>query len=282
MKTAILTVTAALLLTASPAWAQCHSNRYYAPQCRTITRPYCPPASPAPVDPYIPPADPNPGFVEPEPELPAETIGLVSYEVQVQHPINFDWQTVKIFDDEFLASEYAGQIETRYWVLYRSASSAATKFVEGRSLTDARSKANALRRTGMLIQAINPFQVQVSEEGLQAFFDEAADTAATAQAEPAVPNELQPLLGLWEAVTRDADGQLNRILLDLNEDGTAEMTVPTAGGGQVKIEREFAVEDGVFKLANDNGELVLGNVVEAGADKVVLERGGANITFLRP
>ena len=133
----------------------------------------------------------------------------------------------------------------------------------------------------MTIKAIDPFQVQYAEESFQDLFDNAVSEFAAAPTESSVPNELAPLLGLWEAVTQDASGQVNRILLNLNADGSAEMTVPSAGGGQVTIEREFAVEDGVFKLSGET-DLILGNVLEAEADKVVLDRSGAKITFLRP
>ena len=149
------------------------------------------------------------------------------------------------------------------------------------------------------MQAIEPFHVEVSEDSLQPIFDDAEQFAEVSAEEPVfasaeqpvaappaeseAPNKLAPLLGLWEAATQDAEGNVTRILLNLNADGSAEMTVPTATGGKVTLERDFAIDaEGTFKLTGGSSELVLGNVVEAGAEKVVLDRGGAKITFLRP
>ena len=89
-------------------------------------------------------------------------------------------------------------------------------------------------------------------------------------------------MGSGHPIPLHINDRVSRILLNLNADGTAEMTVPTGTGGKVTLEREFAIEDGVFKLTSGSSELVLGNVMEAEADKVVLDRGGAKITFLRP
>ena len=211
--------------------------------------------------------------------LPGPVGGVVTYEVRVQHPLSFDWRTVKSFDSETLAAEYARQIENRYWVVYGNS---PVQFLEAANQADARSKANALQRAGTYVKAVAPIQVQVGEESFQALFDDAAQPALAGPA-PQVPNELQPLLGLWEAATQNADGQVSRILLNLNGDGTADLTVPTAAGGEVKIKRDFAIDDdGIFKLTGGPQDLVLGEVVEAGAEKVVLDRNGAKVTFLRP
>lgn len=292
-----LAVTAAMLLTVSAASAQCSKSprtvRNYrpAPTYPTVYQPaptpshtvytsvsyassvqvVTPPSQGRPVNPI--PVNPSP-VVQPE----ADPAGLVTIDVQVQHPLTFAWQTVKSFDDAALANQYAAEIENRHWVVYQQSST--TKYIEASSLASARSKASTLRSTGAKIKAIDRIQVQLTEESFQSIFDDVANEVAAAAPSP-VPNELQPLLGLWEAVTKTADGQINRILLDLHADGTADMTVPTASGGEVKINREFAVEQSVFKLKGTS-ELVLGEVKEAGADKVVLDRNGSLITFLRP
>ena len=284
-----LTTVAVVLFAASTVWGQCRGNSYPVP-CYS-PKPYCPLSDPGP------PVG-EPPFGEPI----SEPFGTVDYEVQVQHPLTFAWQVVKTFPDEEAAYDYAAQIENRYWVLYRGRSD-GTKFIEARNVSDARSKATALRRAGAIVQAIEPFQVEVGEESLQPIFDDAEQFAEISAEEPVfasaersvaqplagppaaaeVPNELAPLLGLWEAATQDAEGNVTRILLNLNADGTAEMTVPTATGGKVTLEREFAIDaEGTFKLTGGSSELVLGEVLEAGADKVVLDRSGARITFLRP
>ena len=67
-----------------------------------------------------------------------------------------------------------------------------------------------------------------------------------------------------------------------NASDVYSLNVPTSGGGTAKIQRDFAVVDGVFKLTNRSTELVLAAVVKAGAEEVVLNRGGSDITFLRP
>lgn len=273
---ATLLCIASLLIVVSSASAQCRKNcpPSYRPVHRPVYRPSHPIETPPPADDPI--LDPEPGD---DLGLPPAANG-VTYEVQVQHPLRFDWQTVKTYEDESAAEQYVDQIKGRYWVVYTVGSN--QQYLEGKSLADARSRTGTLLQTGAKVQAIKPIQIQIVEESFQNVFDEAIGGATPAAEASTVPNELQPLLGLWEAVPRDASGHVQRILLDLHKDGTAEMTVPTVGGGETKIERDFAVVDGIFKLTNDTGEIVLGSVVEAGAEKVVLDRKGAKLTFLRP
>lgn len=282
-----LTTAAILLIATTSSWAQCSGGGVgtivptYQPTSYSdlYTCPISTPTYGEPI-PTVEPFEEEPldeGFFEEAagPQSPVE------YEVRVQHPVSFAWKTIKIFADPELADAYATQIESRYWVLYGDRG-AKPKYLEAGSLTEARSTAKTLRRSGAAIKSIDAFQVEVAEESLQDIFDGAIAEGPATSVVSKVPNELQPLLGLWEAVTKTADGQLSRILLNLNADGTAEMTVPTAAGGEVKINREFAVAEGEFKLTDGESELVLGGVLEAGAEKVVLDRNGAKITFLRP
>ena len=121
--TTISTVIVTLLFVASTASAQCSTSRCTtpsyqpAPQYQPITTypTYYPPiVEPAPIEPPI-------DEIEPEPSDEG-LFGVVSLEVQVQHPLTFAWQTVKTFDDELLADAYTAQIESRYWVIYTTQS----------------------------------------------------------------------------------------------------------------------------------------------------------------
>lgn len=238
-------------------------------------------------------------FVDEESDL---EVKAVECEVQVQHPLTFEWITVQSFGDEEQAQAYQERIEQRYWVLHRSNGSRQTSFQEAYSRSDANSRTASLRRAGNAILDVKPVVAQVVELSLLPLLDSApllddepeqfdADLAGGAASEesgsfqetaPAAPNDLEALLGLWEAATRDADGNAQRLLLNLNADGSAELTVPTAGGGETRIERSFQIEDGAFKLVDGASELVLGNLIEADADRVVLERPEGRITLTRP
>lgn len=286
---------AALMLTTPNASAQCSSNRScptggYRPTVPTYQpQNYYPPApvhqpiatTPCNTDP-LPDFEPSPTDVPNLQEQFASTgvaPNLVTIEVQVQHPLDFQWKTVKAFDEFQLAQDYKAQIEGRYWIVYTARGK--TKILEAANASDARSKTGALRSTGASIKSVTEMQIQFAEESFQTLFDDVVAGIDEGRENSKVPNELQPLIGLWEAATMNANGEVNRILLNLNGDGTAEMTVPSAGCGQVSIEREFAVEEGVFKLTGET-DLILGEVLEAGPEKVVLNRTGSKITFLRP
>lgn len=209
---------------------------------------------------------------------------VVECEVQVQHPLTFAWKTVKTFDDELTAEEYKAQIENRCWVIYQPAGTTQPKFLEAKNRGDASSKATALRSAGAKINKIEQVQALVSEKPLQPLFeDEAAlEVAITEFATPKVPNDIEPLLGLWEAVTMNAEGEVQKLLLDLNPNGDAKLTAPTAAGGQATLQRPFAIEDGLFKLGEGEDEMILGEVLSADADEVVLAREEGEITFTRP
>lgn len=109
-----------------------------------------------------------------------------------------------------------------------------------------------------------------------------AAPVATDAAAPAVRPELQPLLGLWETETADANGNRSKVTLDLKNDGTATMTVNAGQVGPISLSRKFDVADGNFNLIDKGNKVALGAVVSADKDKVVLKRGENEITFLRP
>ncbi len=109
-----------------------------------------------------------------------------------------------------------------------------------------------------------------------------AAPVATDAAASAVRPELQPLLGLWETETADANGNRSKVTLDLKNDGTATMTVNAGQVGPISLSRKFEVADGNFNLLDGGNKVALGSVVSANKDKVVLKRGENEITFLRP
>lgn len=99
--------------------------------------------------------------------------------------------------------------------------------------------------------------------------DAAAPTAA-----PPVSPELQPLLGLWVNENSAADQAIAKI--NLNSDGSATVTVNTALG-QTEVTKPFTLEDNTFRLDGSD----FAKVISADANKVVLEAGGTNLTFVR-
>ncbi|MGH7127675.1 MAG: hypothetical protein ACREIV_03840, partial [Planctomycetaceae bacterium] len=105
---------------------------------------------------------------------------------------------------------------------------------------------------------------------------------AAAAPAPAVNPELLPIMGLWETVTVDETGRENTLRVNLEPTGDATVTVDAAGIGPVTLKRKFAVQDGNFNLIDGQDVLTLGKVVSANKDQVVMERDGAQLTFVRP
>ena len=105
---------------------------------------------------------------------------------------------------------------------------------------------------------------------------------AQSDTESAVDNALLPLMGLWQAVTKDAEGQTQRVLLNLEATGFATLTIPNADGGDTSINRKFAVENDQLNLIDGENRLTLGRILSADAEKVELVRAEGKITFVRP
>jgi hypothetical protein len=117
------------------------------------------------------------------------------------------------------------------------------------------------------------------ERGESAATVTAAKVAA--QQQPAVDPALKPLLGIWKAVARDADGKVQTVLMNLESDGYATVSVPD-GEGRTTVRKKFSIDDGRLVLSDGNALTELGKVVSATADRVVLDRDGSQVTFLRP
>ncbi len=122
--------------------------------------------------------------------------------------------------------------------------------------------------------------------GLDASLPPAAppvDAARAAAATPPLRPELEPLLGLWQTVAIDPNGDQKVTQVNLSPDGTATLTVDSTLG-KVSFKRPFAIDDQTktFQLNGEGDPIVLGKVVSADKDQVVLERDGANVTFTRP
>ena len=93
---------------------------------------------------------------------------------------------------------------------------------------------------------------------------------------------LDPLLGLWQAVTADAEGNVNKVLMDMLPGGNARLTVPTGSGGTATVEGKVSLDDGNLNLDLGSRVLTVGRVLSATSDRVVLQRGEGRINFTRP
>lgn len=108
--------------------------------------------------------------------------------------------------------------------------------------------------------------------------------APPAAVEPSpVRPELEPLLGLWQTVTTDPNGEQRVTQVDLDSTGAATVTVDSTLG-KVSIKRKFSIDDEskLFSLVGEGEPIVLGKVVSADKDQVVLDKDGATLTFTRP
>jgi hypothetical protein len=102
MKFATILSAVALAIVASSASAQCQTKTCptsgFQPVHRPVHAPYYQPVHSSPVystPVYVEPIDPEPPFTEPEPvseDTGFESVG-VTYDVQIKHPLTFDWKT---------------------------------------------------------------------------------------------------------------------------------------------------------------------------------------------
>ena len=244
-------------------------------------------------------------FAEP---APISEFKAIDCEVQVQHPLTFDWKTIKEFSNEADAISYQEQLEKRFWVIYqpRGAAADSRRVLEAKSKSDARSQASALRHDGNRITQVQPVEVQVVEKSLSNILAEehgnsgrgliaAQDEAAAGNDEameialanftqteaPTIQSELAPLVGLWQATTEQSSGELQTVFLEVFDDGTATLTVPDDRGGTVSINRDVSLTEGNLLLSSGEKALNLGKVKSATEKLVVLTRKEGDLIFQR-
>jgi hypothetical protein len=100
--------------------------------------------------------------------------------------------------------------------------------------------------------------------------------------ESAVSDAMKGLLGTWMAVSRQGEGELSTIELQLDDNGTAKLTVPGKDGKSNTTTRKVNFDNKELKLIGGDSDITLGKLVEFDARQMVLDRDGRQVTFVRP
>jgi hypothetical protein len=116
-----------------------------------------------------------------------------------------------------------------------------------------------------------------------------ADATASAKPAPApvpapskIDDAIKGLVGTWMAVSRQGNGELSTVELQLDDNGWAKLTVPGADGKPSTTSRKVEFENSELKLTGEDADVMLGKLVEFNARQMVLERSGGQVTFVRP
>jgi hypothetical protein len=99
---------------------------------------------------------------------------------------------------------------------------------------------------------------------------------------PKIADGLKGLVGTWMAVSRQGDGELSTVELQLDDNGWAKLTVPGADGKPSTTSRKVEFENNELKLTGGDVEILLGKLVDSNSRQMVLERSGSQVTFVRP
>ena len=105
--------------------------------------------------------------------------------------------------------------------------------------------------------------------------DEVADKSPISDA-------MKGLVGTWMAVARQGEGELSTIELQLDDNGTAKLTVPGKDGKNNTTTRKVNFDNKELKLIGGDSDITLGKLVEFDARQMVLDRDGRQMTFVRP
>jgi hypothetical protein len=238
-----------------------------------------------------------------------ETMEGVEWNVLVEHPIRGEFTKVKTFTKEGMARRFADSLKSRYWVVYSKPGDDSQKFEEATSAATAKSIMARLRDEGFKVEKPTPVtaklmmnditslmakleeaKIEFGADSNEATSTPSADSVTETKAEPTPESTssmtldaaLVPLLGMWKAVARDADGQLTTIELKLDANGWATLVMPSENGGTTSVERRVALENGELKLNGENSSVTLGKLANADANRLTLERPNGQVTFVRP
>lgn len=97
-----------------------------------------------------------------------------------------------------------------------------------------------------------------------------------------IADAIKGLVGTWLAVSRQGNGELSTVELQLDDHGWAKLTVPGADGKPSTTTRKVEFENSELKLTGADADVMLGKLVEFDARQMVLERSGGQVTFVRP
>ncbi len=99
-----------------------------------------------------------------------------------------------------------------------------------------------------------------------------------------VADEIKGLVGDWMAVSRQGDGELSTVELQLDDHGWAKLTIPGADGKSSTTTRKVELEKNELKLtgASSSPDVSLGKLVSVDSHQMVLERSSGLVTFVRP
>ncbi len=99
-----------------------------------------------------------------------------------------------------------------------------------------------------------------------------------------VSDEIKGMAGDWMAVSRQGDGELSTIELQLDDHGWAKLTVPSADGKSSTTTHKVEVEKNELKLtgASSSPDITLGKLVSVDDHQMVFERSTGLLTFVRP
>lgn len=238
-----------------------------------------------------------------------ETMEGVKWDVLVEHPTLGEFTKVKTFTKESEARKFVNSLEKRYWVVFEQPNASTAEFKEAKNAAQAKSLMDKFRSQGYTVSKPTPVTAKlvmndISSQLVDSSEEEAIDFGETAITKGTSPPEesatapteatiaesktgqldavLAPLVGLWKAVAKDAEGQLTTIELKLDANGWATLVMPTEDGGKTSVERRVAVENGELKLSNESSTVTLGKLASADANRLTLERDNGQITFVRP
>jgi hypothetical protein len=97
-----------------------------------------------------------------------------------------------------------------------------------------------------------------------------------------LPDAIKGIAGTWLAVSRQGDGELSTVELQLDDHGWAKLTVPGSDGKPSTTTRKVEVENSEIKLTGADADVLLGKLVDFNSRQMVLERSGGQVTFVRP
>jgi hypothetical protein len=108
-------------------------------------------------------------------------------------------------------------------------------------------------------------------------------TSATPKVDTSkIADAIKGLVGTWMAVSRQGDGALSTVELQMDDSGWAKLTVPGADGKPSTTTRKVEFENNELKLTGEDADVMLGKLVTFDSRQMVLERSGGQVTFVRP